>query len=1058
MIVMIIRRWLGGLMTLWVLMVFGGVAALGQGGDDLNALDREVLTLFGQGRYAETAVVAKRLIGLAESKVGPEHPFVATSLFNLAQAYRLLGRYAEAEPLYKRSLQIYEKALGPAHPYVAGPLQNLATMYQMAGRADEAEPLHMRALAIREKALGPDHPDVGMSLNDLATLYAGQGRIPEAEALQKRALGIYERALGPEHPFLATSLDNLSHIYRGQGRDSEAEALLKRALAIRDKTLGPDHPDVGMSLNNLAVMYESQGRYVDAEPLYQRALVVYEKGLGLDHPLVGAALNNLAALYEIQGRYTEAEPLHKRALSIREKLLGPDHPDVAMSLNNLGEVFRHLGRNAEAEALYIRALRIYEQTLAPDHPFVGLTLNNLALLYGRIGRHADAETFYKRALHIYETSLDPDQLDTVFSLNNLASLYLSQRDWVRATEYFRRSSGVLMRRAARGAGGGETLTSRGNAETQRLSYPFRGMIKSAHQLSTENGANRELLAREMFQAAQWVQSSEAAGSIAQMAARGAKGDPGLAGSVRERQDLVAEWKKRDSARTAAVSQAPDKRDHAVEAVNGTRLAVINARISEIDADLKVRFPDYAALARPEPLKVDEVQAQLRADEALIMILDTQAWNPVPEETFIWVVTKTDVRWVRSELGTPTLAREVAALRCGLDAASWEGDGAAKCVGLLKIAPEKARHNPLLPFNLTRAHALYEALFGQVEDLIREKHLLLVPSGPLTAFPFQALVTANPTNAASTADADYASASWLIERHATTVLPSVASLKSLRQFAKTSKATRPFIGFGNPLLVGPNGDDKRAWEQQTCKSSSAPVRMVSRRVRAAIPKFFRSGLANVEEVRAQYPLPETADELCAVAQSTGAGQEAVYLGEKASEKAIKALSANGTLAGARVVHFATHGLLAGETEMFAATKAEPALIFSPPDQATEEDDGLLTASEITQLKLDADWVVLSACNTAAGGSDKQGAEALSGLAQAFFYAGARAMLVSHWAVNSDATVKLITRVFDEMKADPKIGRSEALRLSMLALVATGGSDAHPANWAPFVVVGEGSAPQ
>ena len=109
-----------------------------------------------------------------------------------------------------------------------------------------------------------------------------------------------------------------------------------------------------------------------------------------------------------------------------------------------------------------------------------------------------------------------------------------------------------------------------------------------------------------------------------------------------------------------------------------------------------------------------------------------------------------------------------------------------------------------------------------------------------------------------------------------------------------------------------------------------------------------------------------------------------------------------------MHFATHGLLSGETEMFAAAKAEPALILSPPKTGSEEDDGLLTASEIAQLKLDADWVVLSACNTAAGESDRPGTEALSGLARAFFYAGSRALLVSHWAVNSDATVRLITK--------------------------------------------------
>ena len=118
---------------------------------------------------------------------------------------------------------------------------------------------------------------------------------------------------------------------------------------------------------------------------------------------------------------------------------------------------------------------------------------------------------------------------------------------------------------------------------------------------------------------------------------------------------------------AAVSQAPDKRDRVAEAANVARLAAIDARIAEIDKRLVAEFPDYAALAEPTPLSVEEVQAQLGADEALVLFLDTPEAKPTPEETFIWVVTKTDMRWVRSDLGTPALTREVAALRCGLDA-------------------------------------------------------------------------------------------------------------------------------------------------------------------------------------------------------------------------------------------------------------------------------------------------------------------------------------------------------------------------------------------------------
>ncbi len=140
-------------------------------------------------------------------------------------------------------------------------------------------------------------------------------------------------------------------------------------------------------------------------------------------------------------------------------------------------------------------------------------------------------------------------------------------------------------------------------------------------------------------------------------------------------------------------------------------------------------------------------------------------------------------------------------------------------------------------------------------------------------------------------------------------------------------------------------------------------------------------------------------------------------------------------------------------------AEPALVLTPPEVGTEEDDGLLTASEIATLKLDADWVILSACNTAAP-DGTPGAEALSGLAKAFFYAGSRALLVSHWPVSSEAAVALTTRMLTEYGKNPgAIGRAEALRRSMLALMMDHEEErfAHPFYWAPFVIVGEGGVP-
>ena len=339
----------------------------------------------------------------------------------------------------------------------------------------------------------------------------------------------------------------------------------------------------------------------------------------------------------------------------------------------------------------------------------------------------------------------------------------------------------------------------------------------------------------------------------------------------------------------------------------------------------------------------------------------------------------------------------------------------------------------------------------------------MPSGALTQLPFEVLVTAKPDDKLPRFEA-YKKAAWLGQRQAISVLPSVGSLKALRA-AKASGSPEPFAGFGNPLLTGVDGTDKSAWDKQECGKPAPPKRSRIASIVASIASLFRGGTVNVEDLRRQPPLPETADELCAVGRGLGVPEsglsKAVYLGERATVSKVKALSASGGLARARVVHFATHGLLAGETAMFAKAKAEPALLLTPPAEASEEDNGLLTASEVAQLNLNADWVVMSACNTAGGSAE--GAEALSGLARAFFYAGARALLVSHWAVDSEAAVAITTGAVNAMKAEPGIGRAEALRRAEAVLIAKGAVKypngetkdfSHPSIWAPFVLVGNG----
>ena len=1007
-----------------------------------------------QGRLTEAEPLFIRALEISERALPAGHPDIALSLNNIANLYHALGRLAEAESLYKRALEGMERVLPPGHPEIAVAASNLGSLYHAQGRFTEAEPLLRRALEIVQQSQPSGQHQI-VSLNRLGVLYQSQGRLAEAEQLYIRALEISERALPAGHPDIARTLNNLATLYVAQGRFLEAERSFRRALEIYEKALPADHPDIAQSLNNFAALYAAQGRFSEAEPLLKRALELRERVLSTDHPDVANSLNNLAEVYRSQGRLADAEPLFKRALDVMERTLSADHADVANVISNLAGIYHKQNRFTEAEPLYKRALQVRERALSDGHPAIATSLSNLADLYQAQGRLADAEPLHRKALALYEKALPPGHPDIADSLISLGFLYMVRREWVAARAALVRGTDILIERSRR-AELADRKSDR-NGEVFHGAVAFKGLVKALYAHGDGEFRHRTLV-ELAFLRAQWAKSSETAASLSQMAARSAKSEPRLGSLIRERQDLVIEWQALEKALVTASTRPPDHRNAATEQRDREKRNAIDARIREIDRSLAEGFPEYADVAIPQPLTIEAVQAILRGDEALLLFLDTRETKSLSEDTYIWVVTKTAAIWVRSEMGTKSLTEYAIALRCGLDRAAWDGNDAARCGALLKTtySADDERTGKPLPFDLARAHALYRALFGQVEELIRDKHLLIVPSGPLTTLPFQILVTDKPI-APLPVGSDYGSAAWLAKRHAITVLPSVASLRALRQFAKTSKAHEPFIGFGNPLLTGPDGRDRRAWERQSCKEPppAGSVQVVSRRVRAAVPKFFRNGLADVEEVRAQYPLPETADELCAVAHSSGAGADKVYLGDRANEKTIKALSTDGTLARVRVLHFATHGLLAGETEMFMGSRGEPALILTPPTQASEEDDGLLTASEIAQLNLDADWVVLSACNTAAGDSDQAGAEALSGLARAFFYAGARALLVSHWAVNSEATVDLVTRGFAELKTDPGIGRAEALRRSMVALIQRGGNYGHPSNWAPFIVVGEGA---
>lgn len=881
-------------------------------------------------------------------------------------------------------------------------------------------------------AVGERHTQYADAVSWVGTIYQSMGRLEEAGPNLEQALELYQSLRPPGHPDIATATNNLGFYHQSSGRYEEAEKLYTRALEMRQRAVEPDELAVAESLNNVAQILKRQARHGEAEPLLARSLEIRERRLGSTHVLVAQSYQNLAALLELDNRFPDAEAMLRKVLDIRRQTQREGHPDISAATGKLAQNLYKQRRYEDADQLFRSALAMQRRPRPGGSTGGGFSAVNAA------GQPQTGDTFvegttistqFDFALNLLELG----RLDEAEQL--LGQVMSSHRQVLSATHPELANAHMANAElASRQSRHGEALTAirpateirvarSGDDEMSRLTYLKH--VRFAWRAYSARIGDPERLLNEALRIGQRAAHNDTAAAVARMAAQMTLRDKGLGNLVRERDDLGNLQQKLEQQLSRLMDLPKEQRGDAESEIRRS-LTLISSRLAEIvDRDMRTRFPEYFNLLRPEPLGTAEVGQLLAPDEALVQMLCSY------DETFVWVVTKETARWHRLE-GTPDdIARTVARLRRSLDVEELKSDliGWATRLG--------AESSPL--FDLGLSHTLYRQLLGpQAEVIDRKKHLLVVPCGPLTSLPLQVLVTEPPRVAQPTMQSlsAYREAKWLVQRHAVTVLPSVPSLKSLRQLPRRADTRKAMLGFANPVFdrrpPGARGGPEGATRSLPTRTGYATV--------------WRGRSPDLDVLRRELePLPETEAEVQAVARTLGGGD--LRVGAAASETEIKRVA----LADYQIIYFATHGLVAGEVKGLG----EPALALSLPQAPSEQDDGLLTASEVAQLKLNADWVVLAACNTAAG--DMPGAEALSGLARAFFHAGARALLVSHWRVGSVAAAKLTTSTFDIRKRDPKLGRAEALRRAMVAYAADQKDswNAYPGFWGPFAVVGEGA---
>ena len=951
------------------------------------------------------------------------------AFFNRAYYADLSGRFEQALKDYRFTLKFMDVSIYDDEWSV--PIARLALREAEAGNFQLAQFVLRRAIN--------EYPNHHLTLNvTMARVFAMAGDIEQAEYYANFASDILSSRSEPPAKYRQLELRALIHEMKGEWALAES---LRRAVILRASNLSWGRTLTVANYREalhfkLAKNLLHQGRPTEAEVVIRKSIVLLLKEVGKYNIDTVNGLRLLVEILSSKGRYDEAETLSRAILDILDTMRVPaDSRFRGMVHHLLGKTLAAKGNWHSAGSAFEKARLGFADNTFFYWRLYGQNLD-VSMTLVKTGKADDAVDLLTPTIERRKDQFGNDHYETNEARAVLAMARAAHNDLEGAIELYRRAVPALMARD----GGFFTATRKTADRKFRLKTILESYIDVLSRLweKSQDSDARGRFAAEAFAVVDTAQGGTVLQALGASAARNLAKDPDTGRLLREEQDAALWEEVLEAHLSNALATSEDQTDEGGIRRLQDHLAKVREARKRLRIEIERRLPQYADLVNPRPLSTAEVQELLNGDEALLVVYEGSP------RTYVWAIPKTG--------------------RVSFAAVELKREGLADTVGLLResLEPDVQFVGDIPEFDVGLAYELFERLLKPVRAGWQEaRNLLVVAQGELGQIPLSLLPTEPPAlgPARKPLFSNYRDVRWLARTHATTVLPSAASLRTLRLTHAVRSQQRIFIGFADPWF---NREQAQAARRKSAKVSDARAGRPEGELRG-----FRVGLRaspNTEDVdsaalRRLPRLPETADEIRVIAEVLGANPStSVFTGAVANEQTVKSMD----LSGVRVLAFATHALVSGDLDGLN----EPALALSSPAVAGVEGDGLLTMGEVLGLRLNADWVVLSACNTAA--SDGAGTEMLSGLGRAFFYAGARALLASNWPVETNSAKAITTSLFRHQRESLHITRAEALRRSMVGLMDGPGladnkgrvvsSYAHPLFWAPFILVGDGAGTQ
>ena len=926
----------------------------------------------------------------------------ATTLFDQASNRIDAEDLAGAEPLLREAVEIQRK-LAPASVALAKSLTSLGNVLRARSNFNEAAPLLREGTGILER-LAPDTADLAVSLNNLASLLWRQGAVEEAAALYTRALGILERTK-PASTDAAASVMGLGITYFRRGRLAEAELYYRRALELEAR-LSPGTAREARTLNNLGTLLYSRGALLEAEELYLRALSIHER-VAPESDNVAGTLHNIGLIHYDRGDRIRAEDYLKRALELKERL-APAGINSASTLEVLGNIARDRGDLDASSAYLQRALSITEPR-APRSLGVATLHNNLANVLMDRGDLDAARERYEKARSLLE-QVAPAGLEMAIVLDRLVELAQRQGGSPETTARLAADALAIVERIAPNSAAhafalrrvGRLARDRGELANAATAYSQAldaveaqsQRLGGSSEVRTAFAGQRRAIYLEYLDiliglgqpaaAFDVLERSRARGLLMMLAERDLVLDTDLSAELKQ---AIRGLREEDDRLQGSLANLDPRRDAAeIERLRASRRA-LQGRRNQVIESVRAASPRLAALQYSKPLSLAQVQQALDPGTVLLSY-------QVGAETSRLFVLRRSTAPSQEHLRIHTVAIGEAQLSRQITAFSR------------LIAREAAGQNGAAPALTAAGRQLYDLLIAPAAAAVAAAdRVLILPDGPLHSLPFAALV--RPGKGSGGRPWQY-----LVEWKPLHTALSATVYAELRKGPAAASGPRTLVAFGDPKYPAAGSEGAGA-------ALASDVRALLRRGQALTS------------------LPATRVEVQALAKVFGE-HATVHLGVEATEARAKSIGRT------RYLHFATHGLLDARSPLDSALA-----LTVPAERRPGEENGLLQAWEIfEQVRIDADLVTLSACETALG--DDVAGEGLIGLTRAFHYAGARTVLGTLWQVADESTSGLMSSFYAHLRSGKT--KDDALRRAQIESIARP-ETAAPFHWAAFTLSGD-----